>query len=369
MFLVVAPHDDAGAPSKIRLASVLPLRIAESGRPSEQDRSGRRERSDGDALRDASGRPHEQGRGTGADGAGGKPAGKRPFSVRSDCGLRVRAEAARAARRAHLRWLSGRPMGCPAPQGASPPARQSTARRVTRSREELTTMLAREPRPSSRDPHPANDGGRPLDVLERSNEELTALIQHHQDVNLCIKRANRIRRAGPVVGDRVDRLPGPDDSLAEHLCRQLRLGRHDPKLQKLAEWIIWNLDPDGYLRSGLAPIAVPGTDIAQLSKALALVQTLEPTGVGARTLSECLLLQLHAQPNPDAIAVELVDGHLKALSEKRYDDLAHVLHCSTERIMQALAIIRRLEPRPGRQFGAPSAQTVRPEVTIERVGD
>jgi DNA-directed RNA polymerase specialized sigma54-like protein len=58
--------------------------------------------------------------------------------------------------------------------------------------------------------------------------------------------------------------------------------------------------------------------------------------------------------------MRLVDGHLKALAEKRYDDLARALRQPPDRIMRALAAIRRLEPRPGRPFGDAPAQTVRP---------
>src|SRR5262249_8705442 len=91
--------------------------------------------------------------------------------------------------------------------------------------------------------------------------------------------------------------------------------------------------------------------------------------VGARSLEECLSLQLQAQVDPDLVALHLVDGHLKALGEKRYEDLARALAVTPDRIVTALAAIRRLEPRPGRPFGGAPAQTVRPEVAIEKSGD
>ena len=138
----------------------------------------------------------------------------------------------------------------------------------------------------------------------------------------------------------------------------------------LAEWIVWNLDPDGYLREDLGRLAaMAGADATEGEQALVIVQSLEPIGVGARSLGECLLLQLRAQVDPDPVAIRLVDGHLKALAEKRYDELAQALRQPTGRIVRALAAIRRLEPRPGRPFGDAPAQTVRPEVAIEKVGD
>ena len=128
----------------------------------------------------------------------------------------------------------------------------------------------------------------------------------------CPKRITRVRRDGPVVTDQVDRLPAPVDSLGEHLCRQLRMGSHVPRMLALANWIIWSLDPHGYLREDLSELAAAAeADVADLEKALAIVQSLDPTGVGARSLQECLLLQLRAQVDPDPVAIRLVEAYLK----------------------------------------------------------
>ena len=208
------------------------------------------------------------------------------------------------------------------------------------------------------------------DLLGRSNEELVAIVQRYRDDNPNIKHPTRIRRAGPVVAAEVDRLPAPAASLAEHLSHQLRMSERDPRMVGLAEWIIWNLDADGYLREDLPRFAaMAGARAGELEQALAIVQALEPTGVGARSLSECLLLQLRAQADPDPVAIQLVDGHIKALAEKRYEELASTLRQSPERIVQALAAIRRLEPRPARPFEDVPAQTVRPDVAIVKAGD
>jgi len=231
-------------------------------------------------------------------------------------------------------------------------------------------MLAKELRPRRLNPRPAHRLLPASDLLERSTEEVAALIEHHRDENACVKRVTRVRRAGPEATALVDRLSAPEDSLAEHLSRQLGMGQHDSRMLDLANWIIGNLEPDGYLRADLSELAaVEGACVAELEQALAIVQTLDPTGVGARSLRECLLLQLRGQLDPDPVAIQLVDGNLKALAEKRYDHLARTLDQPVERIAQALAAIRRLEPRPGRPFGGAPAQTVRPEVAIEKAGD
>jgi RNA polymerase sigma-54 factor len=234
----------------------------------------------------------------------------------------------------------------------------------------MTTMLTKESRLQHLDSRPPFRGVPASDVLEQSPEEVAALVHRYQDETLCIKRTTRIRRVGPVATAQVDLLPAPRASLTEHLSRQLCMGRHDARMLDLAGWIIWNLDPDGYLREDLCRLAsMAGAGVTELEQALVLVQSLDPTGAGARSLEECLLLQLRAQVDPDPLAIRLVDGNLKALAERHYDDLARALGQSTDRIMQALAAIRRLEPRPGRPFGDAPAQTVRPEAVIEKVGD
>jgi RNA polymerase sigma-54 factor len=208
------------------------------------------------------------------------------------------------------------------------------------------------------------------DVLERSNEEVAALIGHHEDANPCIKRVTRVRRQAPSTSQLIDRLPAPNASLAEHLGHQLATEVGDPRMLGLALWVVGNLDPDGYLRDNLAELAsLAGCSLSELQEALVLVQSLDPIGVGARSLRECLLLQLRARIDADPVAVQLVDDHLEALSQRRYGDLARVLGQPVDRVLRAVATIRRLEPRPGRPFGDAPAPAVRPEVAIERAVD
>ncbi len=215
-------------------------------------------------------------------------------------------------------------------------------------------MLSKAFLPPGLDPHPTDARFTESDVLAPAGT----------------KYSTRIRRAGPVVGAVVDRLPAPAESLPEHLSHQLRMSVRDPRMLALTDWLVWNLDSDGYLREDFSRLAaMGGASVAALEQALVIVQSLDPTGVGARSLSECLLLQLRAQADPDPVAIQLVSGHMKALAEKRYDELAHSLRQSPGRILQALAAIRRLEPRPARPFEDVPAQTVRPDVTIMKAGD
>ena len=192
------------------------------------------------------------------------------------------------------------------------------------------------------------------DGLKRLTEQMLSLIAQRRGESVETER--EARRRPPMTLRHIDRLPAPGDSLAEHLSRQLHMGWRDPLMVALGDWIIWNLESDGYLREDLDDLAAAaGASVSELETGLAIVQSLEPTGVAARSLRECLLLQLHGQAAPDPVAMRLVDGHLPALAAGRHGEVARSLDLPLERIERALAAIRRLEPRPGRPFGTPGA--------------
>jgi RNA polymerase sigma-54 factor len=159
-------------------------------------------------------------------------------------------------------------------------------------------------------------------------------------------------------------------SLADHLLEQLRHNALDPDVRVTGEAIIWNLDDNGYLCADLAEIAAAAeTSRAAAEQALALVQTFDPTGVAARDLRECLLLQLRAHPLADPIALEIVERHCEALGRHQYGHLARVLRIPMDRVMVAVQRIRQLDPKPGRAFGTSDARPVRPDVTVSKIDD
>src|SRR6266496_2176223 len=107
------------------------------------------------------------------------------------------------------------------------------------------------------------------DVLEGASKELTALIQRSLQENPCVRMPTRIRRNGPVTTQPIDRLPAPEDSLAVHLDREIGLMRLGERQRALVSWLVWNLDPDGYLRQELPSLATnAGVDVGDLEQAL-----------------------------------------------------------------------------------------------------
>jgi RNA polymerase sigma-54 factor len=157
-------------------------------------------------------------------------------------------------------------------------------------------------------------------------------------------------------------------SLSAHLLEQLGHAARDEEARFIGEALIGNLDDNGYLRAELGEIAeATGTSLAAVERALALVQALDPAGVAARSPSECLALQLRADPEADPIALAIVERHCDALAGGRLEYLARVLRVPMPQIQAAVERIRRLDPKPGRAFGPDEARPVKPEVTIEKL--
>jgi RNA polymerase sigma-54 factor len=109
--------------------------------------------------------------------------------------------------------------------------------------------------------------------------------------------------------------------------------------------------------------------VEAVARVLTLVQTFDPTGVAARSIQECLLLQLHADPEPDPVSVEIVERHLEDLERRRYTEIARVLKLPLDRVMESIEEIQALEPKPGRRFAVVDSRYIVPDVTVQKVGD
>jgi RNA polymerase sigma-54 factor len=159
-------------------------------------------------------------------------------------------------------------------------------------------------------------------------------------------------------------------SLSDHLVEQLRFAISDPETIRVGEAIIGNLDEDGYLRAELAEIATgTGTPLETVTATLRLVQGFDPRGVAARSVQECLLLQLTIDPDPDPVSVEILERYFEDLGRRRYAEIARAMKLPLDRIMESVEEIQGLEPKPGRQFGRNDSRYIAPDVTIQKVGN
>jgi RNA polymerase sigma-54 factor len=159
-------------------------------------------------------------------------------------------------------------------------------------------------------------------------------------------------------------------SLAEHLEEQLRLATDDPRTVAIGEAIIGNIDEDGYLRADIDELVKGmGAPAEDVEAVLRLIQGFDPTGVAARSVQECLLLQLTADAEPDPVSVEIIEKHFEDLERRRYADIARVLKLPLDRIMESVEEIQGLEPKPGRRFSPSEQRYIAPDVSIHKVGD
>ncbi len=159
-------------------------------------------------------------------------------------------------------------------------------------------------------------------------------------------------------------------TLSGHLHSQLSVLVLSEPLREAAGRIIGNLDENGYLTAPLEDLAAGGeVSAALIEEALKVIQSLEPAGVGARDLRECLLLQLESRGAREGLAWRIVADHLKLLESRQHKELARILGRPLEHIRIADGVIRALDPRPGLRYSGPGARQVEPDVSIFKEGD
>jgi RNA polymerase sigma-54 factor len=159
-------------------------------------------------------------------------------------------------------------------------------------------------------------------------------------------------------------------TLYDHLRSQLSIMVLSDDIRAGAEAIIGNLDEDGYLTVSLEEIAeVEEIKLPEVEEALKSVQSLDPAGVGARDLRECLLLQLESLNGRGGVAWQIVSNHLKLIESRDRRELCRVLGRPAEHVEIALRVIRRLNPQPGLRFSSAGARVIEPDVYISKDGD
>ena len=164
-------------------------------------------------------------------------------------------------------------------------------------------------------------------------------------------------------------------SLREHLLDQVTLLNLDARDKTLVALLVDALDENGYLTMNLDELSesLPSEleiSIEELRIALCHLQQLEPTGVGARSPSECLTLQLLALPlsTPGReLALAIVRDHLELLAAHDFVRLRKALGCHDERLKEAQRLVQSLDPRPGSAFGGNEARYVVPDVIVKKI--
>jgi len=162
--------------------------------------------------------------------------------------------------------------------------------------------------------------------------------------------------------------------LRDHLTSQLRMTKANQRDRALITFLIESLDEDGYLTSSLEEVKADlpdelEVDVDELSAALALLQSFDPPGVGGRSASECLKLQLlRLDPSPiRTLALDIVMHHLELLAARDFTRLRKQLKASDDALRDAHLLIRSLEPFPGAAFGKSEADYVVPDILVRKM--
>lgn len=223
-----------------------------------------------------------------------------------------------------------------------------------------------------------------LNVLELSGTELMDFVLEESQSNpamdsdaaldqsekLCdsmefVRVSALARSSAPTEQDedepRFEESVPMENTLSDHLMWQLQALHLDSNLCMIARWIINNLDEDGYLREGSYPSAISETSF---ETALDIVQSLDPPGVGARTLQENMILQLRRKELSNETLEKIIQFDLEALAAWKFPYINKKY--GTEESEQFLKLIQELNPRPSAGFssGAPVHYVI-PEVTYQ----
>ncbi len=180
--------------------------------------------------------------------------------------------------------------------------------------------------------------------------------------------ATRLEEEGERKHDAMANAIDRPESLNDYLHHQLSWFEVEPAVRQMCDRIIYNLDANGYLQGQLEDLLDPDAPAGQLEiakRALAIVQKLDPPGVGARDLKECLLLQLSPAMEYFEQLKTLISNHLEDLEHNRLPQIERKTGYSLELIKESLEHLRHLNPKPGASFTPTYVQPVQPDVFVE----
>jgi len=218
----------------------------------------------------------------------------------------------------------------------------------------------------------------PMIELQEASVEIAPAQVERPATEVDWKEIVSNRATGDYSSSKIESTYNPFDTihrdtttLYEHLESQLGYVRGFTPLQrKIALFLIGNLDEKGYLDIALEEAAARlQTSVIEIEDVLSVLQYFDPVGVGARSLEECLLLQLRHQGLDDDKLALVVQHHLQDLANNRYQRIADQVGCTIRDVQEMADVIRSLNPRPGAAFSHTDTRYVIPDVTVEKVED
>jgi RNA polymerase sigma-54 factor len=193
-----------------------------------------------------------------------------------------------------------------------------------------------------------------LEEKAEENPLLNVDIHFFRTTDPHAKKWNRYRnyeKSGPPVAD-IEQIPFPGFcSLADYLKTQSLLLPLDGEERKALDYFILNLDGNGYLSVDVEEACRQiGVSKEAGERALAALQRLDPPGVGARSLQECLLLQLERSPGDNALAITVIKDYFQPFVNRKWREISRKLNVSAAEIQKVMDGVQKLNPKPGAAF-------------------
>lgn len=222
-------------------------------------------------------------------------------------------------------------------------------------------------------------------LLQYSSHELSEFLENKAMENPLLQvesgnistvdpRHDRVRKT--VHSNQSDRkgwleqIAKNETSLAHYLLSQIDLGQYDHVMKRILTFLINSLDENGYLPMGneecAALLVVP---CKKVEEAIAILHALEPAGVGARNLQECILLQLNRKEKKHRLAEKIISEYFVLFAEKKWKLIAKYLNIELKEIQEVFDDIQTLNPRPASDFSAEQAAYIIPDITIKWDGN
>jgi RNA polymerase sigma-54 factor len=199
----------------------------------------------------------------------------------------------------------------------------------------------------------------------REEFDVESFFREYMEDSYQPKPAGEVREL-PSFENTLTRPP----QLTDHIRWQLQMGDLSERQREIGEAIIGNIDDDGYLAASLEDLQAMGPyEESEVQEVLSVIQRMDPVGVAARDLRECLLLQLEHLHLTDTVAGAIVRDSLPLLEARKFQELARRYDITLREVQEHWDIIRALDPRPGRKYNVVASQYVTPDVFVIKLGD
>jgi RNA polymerase sigma-54 factor len=168
--------------------------------------------------------------------------------------------------------------------------------------------------------------------------------------------------------ERYEPSPVYQETLEEHLTKQITEKKIPERLKLLVQFLIGSLDKDGYLRFEIRDIEeFTKMSVFDIEEALQIVQRMDPTGVGARDLRECMMVQLRYRGLHDSLALKIIDETWDLFERLKIPELSRRHGVSPREVQEAIEVLKTIDPKPGYQYAGDKSSTVIPDLIVEKI--